>query len=75
MPAQNFVRSTIRNDNKLSDRSISGILVGISDKGNGYIFLTGKSNTDTMKELELLTACSTLDASNVLLPFLTHEKE
>jgi hypothetical protein len=28
-----------------------------------------------MKELELLTACTTLDASDVLLPFLTHEKE
>ena len=44
-PAQIFVRSTIREDNKLSDRSVSGIFVGISDKGNGYIFLTGKSNT------------------------------
>ena len=44
-PAQIFVRSTIRHDNKLSDRSISGTFVGISDKGNGYIFLTGKSNT------------------------------
>ena len=44
-PAQIFVRSTNRDDNKLSDRSISGIFIGISDKGNGYIFLTGKSHT------------------------------
>ena len=29
--------------------------------------------TKLMKELELLTACSTLDASDVLLPFLTQE--
>jgi hypothetical protein len=38
------VRSTIRSDQKLSDRSISGTFVGISDKGNGYIFLVDKSN-------------------------------
>jgi hypothetical protein len=44
-PAQIFVRSTIRNDNKLSDRSVSGTFVGVSDKGNGYIFLIKKSNT------------------------------
>jgi hypothetical protein len=43
-PAQIFVRSTIRADKKLSDRSISGTFVGISDKGNGYILLVGKSN-------------------------------
>jgi transposase InsO family protein len=44
-PAQIFVRATIRNDKKLSDRSISGTFVGMSDKGNGYIFLVEKSNT------------------------------
>jgi hypothetical protein len=43
-PAQVFVRATIRDDKKLSDRSITGTFVGISDKGNGYIFLVGKSN-------------------------------
>jgi hypothetical protein len=43
-PAQIYVRATIRHDKKLSDRSISGTLVGISDKGNGYIFLIRKSN-------------------------------
>ena len=43
-PAQIFVRSTIREDNKLSNRSISGTFVGISEKGNGYIFLVNKSN-------------------------------
>jgi hypothetical protein len=43
-PAQIFVRPTIRADQKLSDRSISGTFVGISDKGNGYIFLISKSN-------------------------------
>jgi hypothetical protein len=42
-PAQIFVRATIRKDKKLSDRSISGTFVGISDKGNGYIFLVKKS--------------------------------
>ena len=43
-PAQIFVRPTIRADQKLSDRSISGTFVGMSDKGNGYIFLISKSN-------------------------------
>ncbi len=42
--AQIFVRPTIRNDNKIFDRSISGTFVGISEKGNGYIFLIQKSN-------------------------------
>ncbi len=42
-PAQIFVRPTIRSDPKLSDRSVSGTFVGISDKGNGYIFLVDKS--------------------------------
>jgi hypothetical protein len=43
-PAEIFVRPTIRTDKKLSDRSVSGTFVGISDKGNGYIFLIKKSN-------------------------------
>jgi hypothetical protein len=42
-PAQIFLRPTIRKDKKLSDRSVSGTFVGISDKGNGYIFLVRKS--------------------------------
>ena len=52
-PAQIFVRSTIRGDNKLSDRSISGTFVGLSDKGNGYIFLTKKHNTLVEVNLDL----------------------
>ena len=38
------MRATIRDDNKLSDRSVSGTFVGLSDKGNGYNFLVGSSN-------------------------------
>jgi hypothetical protein len=44
-PAQIFVRATVRNDTKLSDRSVSGTFVGISDKDNEYIFLIRKSNS------------------------------
>ena len=44
-PAQIFIRPTIRDDKKLSDRSVSGTMVGISDKGNGYIFLIKKLNS------------------------------
>ena len=44
-PAQIFLRPTIRNDKKLSDRSVSATLVGISDKGNGYVFRIKKLNT------------------------------
>ncbi len=43
-PAQIFVRAKIRDDQKLSDWSVSGTFVGVSDKGNGYIFLIQKSN-------------------------------
>jgi hypothetical protein len=43
-PAQIFVRATIRLDKKLSDRSVSGTFVGISTKGNGYIFLVNSAN-------------------------------
>jgi hypothetical protein len=38
------MRATIRDDVKLSDRSVSGTFVGISDKGNRYICLVPKSN-------------------------------
>jgi hypothetical protein len=41
-PAQIHVRKTIRDDNKLSDRSISGTFIGHSTTGNGYIFLISK---------------------------------
>jgi transposase InsO family protein len=44
-PAQIFVRATIRDDKKLSDRSVSGTFVGMSDKGNGFIFLIEKSDS------------------------------
>ena len=37
-PAQIFVRATKRENNKLSDRSEKGTLIGMSTLGNGYIF-------------------------------------
>ena len=37
-PAQIFVRGTKRENNKLSDRSEKGTLIGMSSLGNGYIF-------------------------------------
>ena len=37
-PAQIFVRGTKRENNKLSDRSEKGTLIGMSTLGNGYIF-------------------------------------
>jgi hypothetical protein len=43
-PAQIYVRPSARNDTKLSNRSVSGTFVGMSDKGNGYVFLIGSSN-------------------------------
>ncbi len=44
-PTQIFLRSTIRNDNKLSDRPVSATLVGISDKDNGiYSWLANPIN-------------------------------
>jgi hypothetical protein len=42
-PAQIHVRKTRRDDNKLSDRSISGTFIGHSRHGNGYLFLVPKS--------------------------------
>jgi hypothetical protein len=41
---QIHIRATRRDDNKLSDRSESGTFVGMSEKGNGYIFLVTRSN-------------------------------
>ena len=43
-PAQIHIRATRRDDNKLSDRSESGTFVGMSQKGNGYIFLVARLN-------------------------------
>jgi hypothetical protein len=61
-PAQIFVRSTIRNDNKLSDRSVSGTFVGVSDKGNGYIFLIKKSNALVKVDSKTLVEIDSKDA-------------
>ena len=41
-PAQIHVRATIRDDKKLSDRSVSGTFIGHSTHGNGYILLVPK---------------------------------
>jgi transposase InsO family protein len=41
-PAQIHVRATIRDDKKLSDRSVSGTFIGHSTHGNGYMFLVPK---------------------------------
>ena len=42
-PAQIFIRPTIRDNNKLSDRSEKGTLIGMSKHGNGYIFRIQRS--------------------------------
>jgi hypothetical protein len=44
-PAQIHIRATRRPDNKLSDRSESGTFVGLSQKGNGYIFLVTRTQS------------------------------
>jgi hypothetical protein len=44
-PAQIFVRPTIRPNPKLSTRSEPGTFVGMSLRGNGYIFLVPRLNT------------------------------
>ncbi len=44
-PAQIFVRPSVRVNPKLSDRSESGTFVGMSTKGNGYIFLVPRSKS------------------------------
>ena len=43
-PAQIFVRATKRENNKLSDRSEKGTLIGMSTLGNGYIFRVQRTN-------------------------------
>jgi transposase InsO family protein len=43
-PAQIFVRATKRENNKLSDRSEKGTLIGMSTLGNGYIFRIQRTN-------------------------------
>jgi hypothetical protein len=56
-PAQIHVRKTRRDDNKLSNRSISGTLIGHSPHGNGYIFLvptpSGNNNLGTNQYVEI----------------------
>jgi transposase InsO family protein len=42
-PAQIHVRATIREDKKLSDRSVTGTFIGHSTRGNGYLFLVPKT--------------------------------
>jgi transposase InsO family protein len=44
-PAQIHVRATIREDKKLSDRSVTGTYIGHSTRGNGYLFLVPKTKT------------------------------
>jgi len=43
-PAQIFVRATKRENDKLSDRSEKGTLIGMSTLGNGYIFRIKRTN-------------------------------
>jgi hypothetical protein len=87
-PAQIFVRSTVRSDNKLSDRSVSGTFVGMSDKGNGFIFLIQKTNklldfveidSKDAKFNETFADCRTTQGKLVraqnIDPDLTEEKE
>ena len=52
-PAQIHVRATIREDKKLSDRSISGTFIGHSTRGNGYIFLVNKNKGTSGKYVEI----------------------
>jgi transposase InsO family protein len=83
-PAQIFVRATIRNDTKLSDRSVSGTFVGMSDKGNGFIFLIEKSDelveidSKDAKFNETFADCRArqgkLMKANYINPDLTEEK-
>ena len=44
-PAQIFVRRTDRSNPKLSDRSEKGTFLGMSTKGNGYIFLVPRTRS------------------------------
>ena len=79
------MRPTVRKDNKLSDRSISGTFVGLSDKGNGYIFLINKANdlveidTKDAKFNETFADCRAmkgkLTAANNIEPDLRNERE
>jgi hypothetical protein len=44
-PAQIFIRPSARTNPKLSDRSEKGIFVGMSVRGNGFIFLVHRTKT------------------------------
>ena len=56
-PAQIHVRATIREDKKLSDRSVTGTFIGHSTRGNGYLFLVPKSSGTCQ--------CDELDSNDV----------
>jgi hypothetical protein len=43
-PAQIFIRPSVRNSNKLSNRSEHGTFMGMSSRGNGYIFRVHRHN-------------------------------
>ena len=44
-PAQIFIRPSLRSSNKFSDRSEHGTFLGMSTKGNGYIFRVDRNHT------------------------------
>jgi hypothetical protein len=44
-PAQIFIRPSVRASNKFSNRSEHGTLLGMSSKGNGYIFRVDRNHT------------------------------
>ncbi len=44
-PAQIFIKPSARANTKLSDRSVQGTFLGMSTRGNGYIFLVPQSRS------------------------------
>ncbi len=44
-PAQIFIRPSVRNSTKFSNRSEHGTFLGMSSKGNGYIFRVDRNHT------------------------------
>jgi hypothetical protein len=87
--AQIHVRTTIRTDKKLSDRSISGTFIGHSSHGNGYIFLVQKTSSNhnecievdskDAKFIETFSPCrerhGKLSPANVIGPDLSTESD
>jgi transposase InsO family protein len=88
-PAQIHVRATIREDKKLSDRSVSGTFIGHSSHGNGYLFLvpkisSSKNECDEIDSIdvkfnETFSPCrerhGKLSPANVIAPDLTTESD